>query len=497
MAEPLQSGFSRVFLMEDRAGPNHAPIYEGLWRAQAVSWGQGDITLVYEPSSTQYNVFNAVDSIKGEPSNPTLAIQARYTLDLSAMLRMARRGCENDLQVHMGKCRDPRDFNGGWDKVLVLEAARLTDYGTDELGALQPDQKIVVNENTTFTGTTIYEVGRITFAAKAGTEITQEIVDVTICDSETCGACGLPPSNGCNVIFALTLSNGGSPGAAALVVYSQDGGLTWATRHVDTLAPTEDPDFILCAGLYVIVGSNASKSIHYILITDLLEGTGSWTEQATGINANGEPNAGFNAGPTYTWYVGDGGYVYFTEAPQDGCTVQDAGSATSQDLLAIHGASELVLVAVGKSNAVITTIDGGTTWQSITGPAVGVQLNAVWCVNSLTWFVGTDNGKLYYTTNAGLTWAEKSFPGSGAGKVYDIVFSSQTVGYMAHTTAGNVGRVLRTINGGYSWYVAPEGTATTPTNQKLECLAVCEDVNVVYAGGATALNGDGILIASA
>jgi hypothetical protein len=70
---------------------------------------------------------------------------------------------------------------------------------------------------------------------------------------------------------------------------------------------------------------------------------------------------------------------------------------------------------------------------------------------------------------------------------------------MTHNTAAvtPVGRILRTINGGFSWYVAPEGTGTIPTNQKLNAVAVCPDPNKVFAGGATSVAGDGILISGA
>lgn len=495
MAEALGTGFSRVFLIEDRASPTHVPIYEGQWRAGALSWGQGDITLIYEPSTTQYDSFNVVSKIKGQPDNPTLAVVARYSTDLSALLRLTKKGCENDLHVHFGQCQDPRDFNGGWDKVLIFEAASVTDYGTDELGALSPDERAIVNENVTFTGSNVDEVKRIKFAKKAESNIVQEVVDVHVCDAATCGACGIA-SDGCQVVLVLTISVGASPGLPAEIVYTQDGGATWLDSNISTLGLAEDPSAFTCVGNYVVVISNGSNSVHYMLLAELLDGTGSWAEITTGFEAGGEPNDIFSLGPTFTWIVGDGGYIYFSDDPTNGVTVQDAGSATTQDLLDVHGINELELIAVGKSNAVVHTADGGETWESITGPAVGVQLNTCQMVTNLIWWVGANNGKLYYTTNGGTTWAEKTFPGSGAGSVKDLKFASRNVGYLAHTTAAPAGRILRTINGGYSWYVAPEGTSTIPTNQGINALAVCEDVNVVFGGGVTVVNGDGIVVAS-
>ena len=122
----------------------------------------------------------------------------------------------------------------------------------------------------------------------------------------------------------------------------------------------------------------------------------------------------------------------------------------------------------------------------------------------LEWFVGDDNGQLWYTRDRGVNWVEKPFPGSGTGDVRDIVFATPTVGYMSHSTGAvpTVGRLLRTIDGGFSWYVLPEGTTTIPANLYLNSIAaVAECPNVVYAGGlevaGLAPPGDGIFIKGA
>lgn len=496
MPEIVQSSYSRVFIIEDRAGPSRAPVYQGWWRAGAVSWGQGDMTLIYEPSSTQYDQFNVIAKVPGEPTNPTLAINARYSMDLSSLLRMVRNGCDNDVQVHFGKCHDPRDFNGGWEKILVLEAGRITDYGTDDLGALEPSQRAVVNENVTFTGSDIFEIKRILFGLKASTEVVREVVDVEICDTQSCGGdCGAA-TNGCQIVFVLTLSTGASPGIQAQILYTEDAGATWGTSTISTLSVSEDPSAMDCVGNYLVVVSQASGSLHYVLIEDLLDGIGVWAEIATGIVGGGEPNAIYSLGPTFTWVVGQGGYIYFSEDATNGVTVQDSGAATTENLLAVHAYDELSILAVGANNAVVYSVDGGVTWNSVTGPAPAIQLNTCWMMSRTTWWVGTNSGRLYYTTNSGITWTEKTFPGSGAGSVQEVKFSSNTVGWLAHTTAAPAGRILRTVNGGYSWYVAPEGTAVIPANQGINALAVCEDMNTVWGGGVTVVAGDGIVVAS-
>lgn len=497
----IRNDFSRVFLIEDGAGPSHPYSYQGLWKAGQPTFEQGDTTLIYIPDPDSYAKFKVHSKVPGEPGSPELPVSARYGMDLSTLLRLAKGGCDHDLQVHFGQCRDPRDFNGGWDKVLIIERARVSTWGTDgDLGALGPDERAQVNEDATFSGEDLYEVKRMTYATKAGTTVVQEVVDITICDSATCGSCGLP-SDGCKVIFAICLSTGASPGASPIIVYSEDGGLTWGFDWIGSLSNTEDPNALACVGTNVIVVSEDGCGIEWADITDLLAGTAVWAEVTTGLVCPaGAPRAIKSISPTYTWIVGKGGYIYFADDPTASVTVQDAGVATTEDLNAIDGVDQLNLVAVGDNNAVVHTTNGGATWELIVGPAVGVDLNCVHMVDETTWWVGTAApGKLFYTINAGVSWVEKTFSGSGQAlsQVTDIEFSTPSVGYMTQNTGANVGRIFRTINGGYSWYVAPEGTGTIPTNQKLNAVAVCPDPNKVYAGGATVVSGDGIIIAGA
>ena len=489
-----KSSQTRLFMIEDRANPGNRPSYQSLGRLLGLSWAQGDITPIRVPDPAQYGKFVTVDQIKGQQGLPTISVENRLTRDLSALLDLVRKGCALDLQAHAGVCEDPRDFNGGWEKVYVFEGAQPTSYDTAELGALDADQDTPINETVPFTGQDWYELKRLVGSEIGAAEIVQEVVDLIVCDSRQCGECGVP-SNGCEKIFGVTLSAGGSPGLPAEVIYSADAGATFGETNVSTLAANEDPTGLACSGVYLVVISNDSESLHYALLADVLAGTETWVEVTTGFVAAKGPNAIFSQGQTFNWMVGDGGYIYFSDDISAGVEVQSAGGQTVQNLNAISGIDEFNLVAVGDSNAVLFTNDGGQTWGSVTGPAPGINLNAVAVKSDLTWMVGTADGNMYYTQNGGASWAQKAFSGQGSGQVEDIVFATPTVGYMSHSTA-TAGRIFRTIDGGFSWYILPEQAGLTlPANDKINALAACsENPNLVFGGGLGDNAVDGIML---
>lgn len=491
MADTAQSGYSRVFIIENMAGPANQPQYQGLWRAGGVSWDQGDVTKTYKPSSTQYNKFDVDYKTVGEPGSPELPITARYTMDLSMLLKLARNGCDHDLQLHFGKCRNPQDFNGGWEKIMILEGAKITNYSTGELGALSPDQRAPIDEEVPFSGEDLYEVKRLGLASKGTDVTTQEIIDITVCDSQTCGLCGLT-SDGCSVVLAVM-----TPAYAGKmsVLYTKDGGLTWASSSITTAAANATPDKILCVGIYTVVLSEYEGGYFYTETADLLAGTATWTKVVTGFSALHPPRAMYSYSQSYTWFVGVDGNIDFTSDILNGVTAQSDGTVTVEDLNAIHGIDNMNLVAVGDNNACVFTNNGGDTWVAITGPAPAVNLNVVWMRTAEEWFVGTAGGNLYYTRDSGLTWTLKAFPGSATGSITDLEFTTPSVGYMSHTTTTPAGRLLRSIDGGYSWYVLPEGTGSIPTNIRLNAVTVCVDANIVFAGGAT--NSSGIIVGGA
>jgi len=493
---PLQTGFTRVFLIEGRARGDHVPQYMGCMRAGGIDWSLGTISKIECPSPKEYDKFIEVGKSKGEADRPSTSVVGRYAADLeSELIRLARIGCSFDLHFHIGVCTDPKLFNT-FQKAIVWEEADLTSYGADDLGALDESGRNPVNETGEISARELYEILPLAFAEVAAAIVTNELVDVVVCDNVSCGECA-EQSDGCQKVYAVSLAAGGSPGTPADVVYTLNGAADWNTSEIDSLGAAENPTGIACLAGYVVVISADSCSLHYVLQSELdAVGDETWVENAVGF-----VDIGTGTCPLDIWSVGDyafisaeGGYVYGTADPTAGVTILEAGNAVTNALWAIHAMDRNTCVAVGSAGAVIRTLNGGDTWQQMSAPVgIGTALHSVWVKTETEWWVGTSDGRLFETLDGGVTWNLRQ--NWGGGIVYDIAFSKDGVMTVSHTTAAPRGRLLRSYDGGNSFVVLPEGPGALPLADRFTAIALCEnDVNLVAAVGLDDGGVDGIAI---
>lgn len=491
---PATTGASRVFILNGRARPDHRPLYDSCLKAMGIDQALGDVEKIECPDPDARGQFVEIGEIQGAVERPTTSLVGRYPLDEASLLAaMAKARCRHDVQIHFGKCTDPRDFNQ-FTKAVIYENLKITNYGTDDLGALSSDENAAINETGDISAREFYEVLPLGFAERAGDIVTNEAVDVVICSTKSCGDCD-DEDEGCEKIYVLTKAAGGSPSTPADIVYSLDKGVTWYARDIDTLTSSEQPDALACLGANIVVVSSDSLSLHYAAKTGFTAtGVPTWAEVATGFVAAKGPNDIWTAG-SKSWIVGDGGYIYTLEDPTAGVTVVDAGVAVTDDLHAIHMLDETFGVAVGNAGSIVKT-ENGTVWSAITQfVADSVNLTCVWVKSTKEWWVGTSTGVLYYTLDGGTTWTQKSFPGSGTGVVRDIQFAKESVGFLSHDTTAPRGRLLQTFNGGYDWVVLPQSVAPFPLSDRMTALAACKhDPNFVVAVGLADNGSDGFVV---
>jgi len=495
---PTVSGNTRVFLIEGRARPDHMPSYQSAMMSSGASQSFGDIERIEAPSATEYGKFDEIGYIRGGADRVTITLTGRYAADLkSDAMRMARAGCAFDVQIDVGACSDPSNWNK-FTKKIVIEQAFITSYDQDDLGALSGDDQANVNETVEVSGRAVYEVVPVKWAPRGGDVITVELVDAIVCDIPSCGDCQTE-STGCGKFFAITKAAGGSPGTPADIVFSLDGGSNWLAHDIETLA-SGDPDGVDCIGSYIVVVSEDGQNMHYALLSEFTAtgdpdftaiATGFQTHAATGPRAISTAPSGRVA-----FIVGSGGFIYKLTDPTAGVTLIDAGVAAP---LAVYNdvdaLSDDFAVAVGAGGAVAKT-ENGTTWSFVVGPVGALlDLNCVAVKNKSEWLVGTSDGKLWYTLDGGSTWTEKVFSGSGAGSVKDIAIANDSVIYMTHTTAAAKGRIFRSTNGGYDWVVMPEQDGVLALNDTINALAACKhNQDIVFGVGLADDASDGFII---
>lgn len=490
--QPMKTGHSRVFLIEDRAGPTHKPSYQSCLAAQGIDQAFGDIEKIECPDPYRYGEWEEVGVIQGQKGRASVDLMGRYAMDLaSEVLRLAKKRCAVDIQLHLGACKDPTDFTS-FDKAIILENSYLTNWSTNELGALGSDGNAAVDETVSVSSKDVYEVLQLTASEKAGSLVVQQVNDVTICGAASCGECG-DEREACDHIYAVTEAAAtGSPANLADLLFSLDGGVTWYVHDVDSWAATEDGDGIACVGNYLVLISNDVGSLSYTTLEEVnaLEDP-TFTEVTTGFVAGANPMDIWAVG-SVAFIVGDNGYVYLCTDPTAGVTVLDAGVAAGQDLNAVHALNEEFAVAVGDDGTVIYT-ENQTGWTATTAApcGVGCDLLCVWVKTEYCWFVGDNAGRLWYTTDKGATWTQKRDFGAS---LNDISFATDSVGYVAVTTSTPAGQIWRTYDGGYQWTALPEGAGALPANDAVLALATCDDANFVVGVGLGDNGTDGYVV---
>jgi photosystem II stability/assembly factor-like uncharacterized protein len=488
-------GSGRVWTIKFRAGPTHEPFYHADSMLSAIDWAQGDVNKIEQPSDVSYNQWIEIQSYQSSADRATSTITSYEHFDRSRIMELIRLRCSFDVQLHQGTCEDPTDFNAGWMKVIVFEDAKATSLGGSDLGALEGGSQDKVTEEMPFSARDIYNILRMAFKEVAKTEVGEEVVAVDVCDLVTCGECEGTGGDGCQKVFAVTNSATSSPGVKPQVIITTDQYTsgTIIERWVTTVLLTENVNEGTCVGTYFIVLSSDGAAIHFAPTQDMIDQVETWTKVTTGIVAGAGPVKAWNYSPLTTFICGLNGYIYLMKNPADGVTVLDAAANTTEDFHDISGWDATNVGAVGLNDAFVYSVDG-YTFALGTPPAATTNLYAIAYRRENEIWVGGDTGSVYTTYDYGDHWTTKSLPGSLT-QIDDIVWASDTVGFVAGRTAAPAAQVLRTIDGGYSWYVMPESTSLSiPAADYINELAVCSrEVNKLFGGGLADNAADGFL----
>ena len=484
----------RVWYIEGGVHPTRSPSFLALGKFSGdPSHSFGEDTKITAPDPNSYGKDIQVGVVPGSDDRATLSIGARYTAVKDILMGWANRGCRVDIFALSGRCGNPQDFSDGGEKWVYFPDGRISNHGFENFGAFGRDENNPTNSMVDMTAEDYWELLRMSQDQVASAETTRLIYTVDVYGGDDCEDCSAP----CDRVLATMAGASATPGTQPTLLYSEDGGETWSSQTITTMFSNETIEDGVVIGSDIVYVSSVSNSMHYTDIDDVFIADNTWLETTSGFVATKEPLAISSADARHTWIVGNGGYIYFVKNHKVKAEVQDAGVATTQNLNSVHAKDSANVLAVGNSNAVVYSTNGGVTWQSVSGPAVGVNLGACWMWDDKTWLVGEGaggNGKLWVTDNRGYTWTEIGLPNTYS-RIYKIMFVSDAEGYLAVTT-GSRGFVLRTITAGNEWEVLPQGkNATAIANDYLRDVAVCsKKENTAFADGLADNGTAGIIL---
>lgn len=320
---------------------------------------------------------------------------------------------------------------------------------------------------------------------------TQNLFGVWTNDNDDCyGDCGPITENG-ELVYAAADSAAGP--ATANVPYSDDFGGTFQNTAADPfgagvgvgalisfwLTPTTRRILAVNETLGAVQGNTAYSD----------DNGATWTTVPLGGAAAGhgaaKGSALFFLDSTHIWLGTNGGYIYKSTDGGETWTAEEQGAIAVTTYQAIHFSDEYNGIAVTAGDVIVVSSDGGLTWTAAAATGGGNGLLSCFRKNTNHAWVGDDGGQLWYTEDNGATWTERTGSGLNAGDINDIVFANDLTGYLISDTAGPVGDVFRTIDGGQNWV-----KQTTPTNTGLNDIFLASESLGYVAGnveGGTAV----------
>jgi len=483
MAEPFTRRKWSLWVQPD--GPNTTMRYLGCH----------DVDDVEAPGQSINEIIRCLKSdgsgweVRGATYNPpdpvTTTVTTLIEEDADWLERIIESGnCEFPFYLNGSLC-PPFDVFGNTTRSFLLERAKIGTEGLQGMAARE--------EDTTSTQSFEITAWPPLLRARAMTLGRQQIAeysavnDIHFISSALCASDCNTALPSCSYGVAVADSPAGSPAEFGNVWYTQDGGTTWTVCAADPFAAGEDilscAIFQIDATTYRLLVARETDGANPMEVAYSDDWGANWTLVAVGtvnnLGANRE-GALFVLDSYHIWLCLDSGYIYFSEDFGVSWTRQagGAGAPTSNDLNEIWFSDAENGMAVGDSDTVLVSSDGGDTWTLAT--ATGGGNNLLCCTENDEggiWWAGDSGGELYYSNNHGTTWTRRDFPGDEVGDLTDVEFVNDLVGFLTHDNATPVGSVYRTRNGGADWELM-----TDVANSGLNSVHGCH-TNQVFAAG--------------
>jgi photosystem II stability/assembly factor-like uncharacterized protein len=461
------------------SGPNTAPVYLGVHEIGDITAPEGDITLIYQPDEAGVDRYKVVNSIKGAAGAVTTDVTSDVMDEIDSLQRTFG---AFTLFLHKSK-KGRRDLFTNYDRSFVILNSRRSSTTYSGMSGLTPDDNKRSQQKVAVSGEALLRPIRLTLARQTIAE-TKAINDIVFVNEQTERTSDSPAQDSMQVGFA-----GADPisSATANVLYTSNGA-TWTATSTDPFAVDEKviavEAFEVARDTYRAVvgcGTTDAAVAAKIAYSDDLGVT--WTNVVIGsvvAHFIASRHGLYARDLNNIWACTNLGYIHHSSDGGLTWTTQEAGVINTGIWNAIHFADASVGLVGGAANKLAKTVDGGVTWSTVSGPSAqsAAAVTVVRVLDRNRFWIGYDNGKLYYSLDAGVTWTQRSFTGTGVGQVRDLVFLNELTCWLLTNNASPVGKIHQSIDGGYTWEAL-----TTPTNAGLNRILVGEEYKVFFCGG--------------
>lgn len=408
---------------------------------------------------------------KTPPDQPTATLE---TLLVTQRTWLEKQVCPASLYFMAVDCGDRTVFTN-YVRGEILTNAKRTSRNYSNLAKREADDSMTVN--TPIKGWSVIDVDELSATAIDMTGFALALNDVIANTDLRCTAdCGEPLEKGELVVSPADSAVGP---ATAKILFSTDSALNFAAGAADPFgaglnAMAVTRFYIDKNTVRILVGEEAPAAAQGNLSYSDDDGT-TWTNVTIGgaVAGHGPTHGGglFSINNKNVWLASAAGYIYKSVDGGVTWTAYEEAGITAGDYTQVHFVDQYHGIAVAAAGITAFSHDGGLSWTA--GMVINAGAAGNTCCQMLdknrAW-VGDDDGKLWYTSDSGTTWAEvTNWGGSGVGSVNDIKFINDHTGYVVHDTAAPVGHVYHTVNGGADWVDLDVGT-----NQGLNAIWVVE-----------------------
>jgi len=403
----FDSNMGNLFVQPD--GPNTAIYPLGCHDLGDISESMGEITERRCPNPASPGKWEVVLSSVGVPDRGTTSI----TTYLGKVKDWLERQGNDAFTLYVHNAHEGRkDLFMNYERGEVMRGCRLTSKTRSNMVTREGAEAAEQSFEMSFDGAQAYYP--LTMTEEATSE-TKPLLSICV-DSDT----------GVGVIGCAAAA-----GAAAHVLYRSSEDSAWAATAAAPFAADQDVAAValipISRTVWRILAARGTTVVGAPLTVAYSDNWGTaWTTVSVG-----GANANFAVGPkslfaldyANIYIVGDDGDIF--KSVDGGSSWEEIPTTNANALRSVYFHDTNTGIVTGGSNTILRTVNAGTSWATISGPAAQAAAYAMAALifDEYRMMVGYDDGEVWYTDDAGSSWAQVSFSlptGFVSGSVVDM-----------------------------------------------------------------------------